>query len=91
MDQRACYGYMLNWTYGYAGAKSVSKVQGKYKVAPLPGVRGRRQGGDPGGRNSVITVYSKNVGGALPARRLPRPAPVAHAQPTAASSSQPRR
>ena len=43
------YAYMRNWTYAYAADndKKDSKVAGKYKVAPLPDVRGRRQGRHP--------------------------------------------
>jgi multiple sugar transport system substrate-binding protein len=57
------YGYMRNWTYAYAADnKSDSKVQGKYKVAPLPSFEGAGKAGILGGHNSVISVYTKNPG-----------------------------
>jgi multiple sugar transport system substrate-binding protein len=60
------YGYMRNWTYAYAADnKSDSKVQGKYKVAPLPTFEGAGKAGILGGHNSVISVYTKNPGLAL--------------------------
>ena len=60
------YGYMRNWTYAYAADnKSPSKVEGKYKVAPLPTFEGGGKAGILGGHNSVISVYTKNPGLAL--------------------------
>jgi multiple sugar transport system substrate-binding protein len=60
------YGYMRNWTYAYAADnKSDSKLQGKYKVAPLPTFEGGGKAGILGGHNSVISVYTKNPGLAL--------------------------
>jgi multiple sugar transport system substrate-binding protein len=60
------YGYMRNWTYAYAADnKSDSKVQHKYKVAPLPSFEGGGKAGILGGHNSVISVYTKNPGLAL--------------------------
>ena len=60
------YGYMRNWTYAYAADnKSPSKVEGKYKVAPLPSFEGGGKAGILGGHNSVISVYTKNPGLAL--------------------------
>ncbi len=42
------YAFMRNWTYAYAADQTGgSKVKGKYAVAPLPSVRGRRQGRHP--------------------------------------------
>jgi multiple sugar transport system substrate-binding protein len=60
------YGYMRNWTYAYAADnKSDSKLQGKFKVAPLPTFEGGGKAGILGGHNSVISVYTKNPGLAL--------------------------
>ncbi len=60
------YAFMRNWTYAYAADnKSDSKVQGKYKVAPLPTFEGGGKAGILGGHNSVISVYTKNPGLAL--------------------------
>src|SRR3954452_4306388 len=54
------------WPYAYAlGNKKGSKVAGKFAVAPLPGWEGGSRAGILGGHNSVISVYSKNPGGAL--------------------------
>jgi multiple sugar transport system substrate-binding protein len=60
------YGYMRNWTYAYAADnKPPSKVEGKYKVAPLPSFEGGGKAGILGGHNSVISAYTKNPGLAL--------------------------
>jgi multiple sugar transport system substrate-binding protein len=60
------YGFMRNWTYAYAADnKSPSKVEGKYKVAPLPSFEGGGKAGILGGHNSVISAYTKNPGLAL--------------------------
>jgi multiple sugar transport system substrate-binding protein len=60
------YGFMRNWTYAYAADnKPPSKVEGKYKVAPLPSFEGGGKAGILGGHNSVISTYTKNPGLAL--------------------------
>jgi multiple sugar transport system substrate-binding protein len=54
------------WPYGYAlGNMKGSKVKGKFAVAPLPQFEGAGKASILGGHNSVISVYSKNPGGAL--------------------------
>jgi multiple sugar transport system substrate-binding protein len=54
------------WPYAYAlGNMKGSKVKGKFAVAPLPQFEGAGKAGILGGHNSVISVYSKNPGGAL--------------------------
>src|SRR3954468_16935686 len=55
------------WPYAYAlGNMKGSKVAGKFAVEPLPGWEGGAKAGNIlGGHNSVISVYSKNPGGAL--------------------------
>jgi multiple sugar transport system substrate-binding protein len=54
------------WPYAYAlGNMKGSKVAGKFAVAPLPAWEGGGKAGILGGHNSVISVYSKNPGGAL--------------------------
>ena len=56
---------MRNWPYAYALGKKDPKVKGKFAVAPLPAFEGAGKAGILGGHNSVISVYSKNPGGAL--------------------------
>jgi multiple sugar transport system substrate-binding protein len=54
------------WPYAYAlGNMKGSKVAGKFAVEPLPGWEGGGKAGILGGHNSVVSVYSKNPGGAL--------------------------
>ena len=54
------------WPYAYSlGNKKGSKVAGKFAVAPYPEFEGGGKAGILGGHNSVISVYSKNPGGAL--------------------------
>src|SRR5215213_10659689 len=55
-----------NWPYIYAlGNMKGSKVAGKFAVAPYPPFEGGGKAAILGGHNSVISVYSKNPGGAL--------------------------
>jgi len=54
------------WPYAYAlGEMKGSKVAGKFDVAPYPEFEGGGKAAILGGHNSVISVYSKNPGGAL--------------------------
>src|SRR5215210_484312 len=54
------------WPYAYAlGSAKGSKVAGKFAVAPYPEWEGGGKAAILGGHNSVISVYSKNPGGAL--------------------------
>jgi multiple sugar transport system substrate-binding protein len=56
--------FMRNWPYAYAlGNKS--KIKGKFKITPLPGIDGNPGSGVLGGTNLAISSYSKNPGGAL--------------------------
>jgi multiple sugar transport system substrate-binding protein len=58
--------FMRNWPYAYAlGEKKGTKVAGKFKVMPFPVFEGGGKAGILGGHNQVISVYSKNPGGAL--------------------------
>ena len=63
--QTGKYAYMRNWPYAYALNQKAPKVKGKFDVAPLPTFEGGEKAGILGGHNSVISVYSKNPGGAL--------------------------
>jgi multiple sugar transport system substrate-binding protein len=63
--QSGKYTYMRNWPYAYALNEKVSKVKGKFAVAPFPTFEGGGKAGILGGHNSVISTYSKNPGGAL--------------------------
>ena len=58
--------FMRNWPYAYAlGQAEGSKVKGKFKVMPFPEWEGGSTAGILGGHNQVVSVYSKNPGGAL--------------------------
>jgi multiple sugar transport system substrate-binding protein len=57
--------YMRNWPYAYALSQETSKLKGKFAVATLPSYEGAGKTYILGGGNSVISVYSKNPGGAL--------------------------
>jgi multiple sugar transport system substrate-binding protein len=63
--QTGKYAFMRNWPYAYALSQDTDKLKGKFKVAPLPEFEGAGTAGILGGANSVISVYSKNPGGAL--------------------------
>jgi multiple sugar transport system substrate-binding protein len=63
--QTGKYTFLRNWTYAYALNQKAPKVKGKFKVAPLPAFEGGEAASILGGHNSVISVYSKNPGGAL--------------------------
>jgi multiple sugar transport system substrate-binding protein len=58
--------FMRNWPYAYSlGEKKGTSVAGKFKVMPFPSFEGGGKAGILGGHNNVISVYSKNPGGAL--------------------------
>ena len=57
--------YMRNWPYAYALNQKAEKVKGHFDVGPQPVFEGGEKAGILGGHNSVISVYSKNPGGAL--------------------------
>jgi len=59
------YAYMRNWPYAYAVAQQSPDLKGKVKVVPFPKWQGAGTAGVLGGGNAVISVYSKNPGGAL--------------------------
>jgi len=63
--QTGKYAYMRNWPYAYALNKKAAKVKGNFDVGPQPTFEGGEKAGILGGHNSVISVYSKNPGGAL--------------------------
>ena len=57
--------YMRNWPYAYGLSQDTDKLKGKFAVATLPEFEGGGRAAILGGGNSVISVYSKNPGGAL--------------------------
>src|SRR5215217_3463487 len=57
--------FMRNWPYAYGLSQESKKVKGKFEVAPLPSFEGAGKAAILGGGNNVISVYSKNPGGAL--------------------------
>src|SRR4051812_15514272 len=57
--------FMRNWSYCYALGEKAPKVKGKFAVAPYPSFEGGGKAAVLGGHNMVISVYSKNPGGAL--------------------------
>ena len=57
--------FMRNWSYCYALSQEAPKVKGKFAVAPYPEFEGGGKAAVLGGHNMVISVYSKNPGGAL--------------------------
>ncbi len=57
--------FMRNWSYCYALSQKAPKVKGKFAVAPYPEYEGGGKAAVLGGHNMVISVYSKNPGGAL--------------------------
>lgn len=57
--------FMRNWPYAYALAEKAKAVKGKFDVMPFPEWDGGGKAGILGGHNQVISVYSKNPGGAL--------------------------
>jgi multiple sugar transport system substrate-binding protein len=63
--QTGKYAFMRNWPYAYALNEKADKVKGKFKVMPFPSFEGGGKAGILGGHNSVVSVYSKNPGGAL--------------------------
>jgi len=63
--QTGDYAFMRNWPYAYALSQDTPALKGKFAVAPFPEYEGAGTAGILGGANSVISVYSKNPGGAL--------------------------
>ena len=57
--------YMRNWPYAYALGEKAKAVKGKFDVMPFPQFEGGGKAGILGGHNQVVSVYSKNPGGAL--------------------------
>ena len=56
---------MRNWPYAYGLSQDTPKLKGKFDVAPLPSFEGAGKAAILGGGNNVVSVYSKNPGGAL--------------------------
>jgi multiple sugar transport system substrate-binding protein len=56
---------MRNWPYAYGLSQDTPKLKGKFDVAPLPEFEGAGSAAILGGGNNVISVYTKNAGGAL--------------------------
>jgi len=56
---------MRNWPYAYGLSQDTGRLKGKFDVAPLPAYEGAGKAAILGGGNNVISVYSKNPGGAL--------------------------
>jgi multiple sugar transport system substrate-binding protein len=63
--QTGKYAFMRNWPYAYGLSQDTARLKGKFDVAPLPEYEGGGKAAILGGGNSVISVYSKNPGGAL--------------------------
>jgi multiple sugar transport system substrate-binding protein len=63
--QTGKYAYMRNWPYAYALNQKAARVKDNFDVGPQPTFEGGEKAGILGGHNSVISVYSKNPGGAL--------------------------
>jgi len=57
--------YLRTWPGDYSLITKAPKVKGKVAVAPFPSFEGAGKAGILGGHNLVISVYSKNPGGAL--------------------------
>jgi len=57
--------FMRNWPYAYSLGKKASAVKDKFDVMPFPEFEGGGKAGILGGHNQVVSVYSKNPGGAL--------------------------
>ena len=57
--------FMRNWPYAYALGQKANAVKGKFDVMPYPEYEGAGKAGILGGHNQVVSVHSKNPGGAL--------------------------
>lgn len=57
--------FMRNWPYAYALGEKAKAVKAKFDVMPYPEWEGGGKAGILGGHNQVVSVYSKNPGGAL--------------------------
>jgi multiple sugar transport system substrate-binding protein len=63
--QTGKYAFMRNWPYAFGLSQDTKRLKGKFAVAPLPEYEGKGTAGILGGGNNVISVFSKNPGGAL--------------------------
>jgi multiple sugar transport system substrate-binding protein len=57
--------FMRNWPYAYSLGKKAAAVKDNFDVMPFPDFEGGGKAGILGGHNQVVSVYSKNPGGAL--------------------------
>jgi multiple sugar transport system substrate-binding protein len=57
--------FMRNWPYAYNLGQKAKAIKGKFDVMPFPAFEGGGKAGILGGHNQVVSVYSKNPGGAL--------------------------
>jgi multiple sugar transport system substrate-binding protein len=57
--------FLRNWPYASSLGEKAPAVKGKFDVMPFPTFEGGGKAGILGGHNQVISVYSKNPGGAL--------------------------
>lgn len=57
--------FMRNWPYAYTLGKKAPKVRNSFAVAPLPQFAGAGRAGILGGKNYVISSFSKNPEGSL--------------------------
>ena len=57
--------YMRNWPYAFALGSKAKAIKGKFDVMPYPEFEGGTKAGILGGHNQVVSVFSKNPGGAL--------------------------
>jgi multiple sugar transport system substrate-binding protein len=57
--------FMRNWPYAFALGKKAKAIEGKFDVMPFPEFEGGGKAGILGGHNQVVSVHSKNPGGAL--------------------------
>jgi multiple sugar transport system substrate-binding protein len=57
--------FMRNWPYAYALGQKAPAIEGKFKIASLPGIDGRPGVGVLGGTQLAINRYTDNPGGSL--------------------------
>jgi multiple sugar transport system substrate-binding protein len=63
--QTGDYTFLRNWPYAYSVSQQSANVKGKFGIVPFPEWEGGGKAGILGGGNSVISVYTDNVGAAL--------------------------